>query len=275
MKKTNAKKKLLPAIGMLAISAAMLSSATFAWFTMNKDVTVTGLQTTAKAEEGLVIAAYTSNGTVAPAASAFAKNADAYNTNSAQTLLPTFTEDATKWYHQTSLKSNHGQIYAESTAIEVDNDSTNGDYYYELNKFQIKSYGAVSGSTAATQAVYVKDVQINNTDPARTAQDYDPALRVLIKTADNTLIFGQNGTETGTFNLLGVAANGTYTLVTENTTGAKIIDAASTTPTDVDIYMYYDGEDPACKSDNIADFTAMVVDVNFTTTAPAAPAAGG
>lgn len=43
-KKTSAKKKLLPAIGMLAISGAMLASSTFAWFTMNKSVEVTGMK---------------------------------------------------------------------------------------------------------------------------------------------------------------------------------------------------------------------------------------
>ena len=57
-------------------------------------------------------------------------------------------------------------------------------------------------------------------------------------------------------------------MTTENTAGAKIINAASTTPTDVEIYLYYDGEDPACKSDNIEEFSQMVVDVTFTTVAP-------
>ena len=55
MKKTNAKKKLLPAVGMLAISAAMLSSATFAWFTMNKEVTVTGMELRTKVGSNLLV----------------------------------------------------------------------------------------------------------------------------------------------------------------------------------------------------------------------------
>jgi len=37
-------KKLIPAIGMLAVSGMMLASSTYAWFTMNKTVTVTGMQ---------------------------------------------------------------------------------------------------------------------------------------------------------------------------------------------------------------------------------------
>ncbi len=55
-KKTSAKKKLLPAIGMLAISGAMLASSTYAWFTMNKEVTLTGMEVKATVGDSLLIA---------------------------------------------------------------------------------------------------------------------------------------------------------------------------------------------------------------------------
>ena len=55
--KTNnkARKKLIPAAAMLAVSAAMLTTATYAWFTMNKEVSVTGMEVKAHAEDGLLI----------------------------------------------------------------------------------------------------------------------------------------------------------------------------------------------------------------------------
>lgn len=43
-KKGNPMKKLVPAAGMLAISATMLATSTYAWFTMNKTVTVSGME---------------------------------------------------------------------------------------------------------------------------------------------------------------------------------------------------------------------------------------
>jgi hypothetical protein len=46
-KKNSAMKKLIPAIGMLAVSGMMLASSTYAWFTMNKTVEVTGIKMTA------------------------------------------------------------------------------------------------------------------------------------------------------------------------------------------------------------------------------------
>ena len=46
---TSAKKKLIPAVAMFTASAVMLSTATYAWFTMNKNAKVTGLNMTATA----------------------------------------------------------------------------------------------------------------------------------------------------------------------------------------------------------------------------------
>lgn len=53
-KKSNAR-KLIPAIGMLMTSAAMLTTSTYAWFTMNKEVSITGITLTASVPETLEI----------------------------------------------------------------------------------------------------------------------------------------------------------------------------------------------------------------------------
>ena len=54
--KNKALKRLIPAVAMLAMSATMLSTATYAWFTMNKEVKMTGLNMTATVGEGIEIA---------------------------------------------------------------------------------------------------------------------------------------------------------------------------------------------------------------------------
>lgn len=53
--KNSAKKKLVPAVAMLTTSAIMLSTATYAWFTMNKNVEVEGLSMSATAGDSLEI----------------------------------------------------------------------------------------------------------------------------------------------------------------------------------------------------------------------------
>lgn len=50
-----AMRKILPALCMLLVSAVMLGSSTFAWFSSNSSVTATGMQLTAEAAESLFI----------------------------------------------------------------------------------------------------------------------------------------------------------------------------------------------------------------------------
>lgn len=58
MKKTNKKnstaRKLLPAFAMLTVSAISLSSATYAWFSMNKEVSVTSMTIAAKSADAII-----------------------------------------------------------------------------------------------------------------------------------------------------------------------------------------------------------------------------
>lgn len=54
-KKGNSAKKLIPAAGMLAVSASMLATSTYAWFTMSREVEVKNIQMTATVPEDLQI----------------------------------------------------------------------------------------------------------------------------------------------------------------------------------------------------------------------------
>jgi hypothetical protein len=54
-KNPSARKKLLSAIAMLTVSAVTLSTATYAWFTMNKNVKVTGMEVKTKVSGNLLI----------------------------------------------------------------------------------------------------------------------------------------------------------------------------------------------------------------------------
>ena len=54
-KKGNNAKKILPAAGMLALSASMLATSTYAWFTMSREVEVKNIQMTATVPEDIQI----------------------------------------------------------------------------------------------------------------------------------------------------------------------------------------------------------------------------
>lgn len=54
-RKNSAKIRLISAIAMLSVSAVTLSTATYAWFTMNKEVTVTGMELKTKVGSNLLV----------------------------------------------------------------------------------------------------------------------------------------------------------------------------------------------------------------------------
>ena len=56
-------RKLVPAFAMLLVSATVLASTTFAWFSMNNKVTATGMEVTAKANTQYLIVGQTVDGT--------------------------------------------------------------------------------------------------------------------------------------------------------------------------------------------------------------------
>lgn len=67
-KNSSPAKKLIPAAGSLLISAAMLGTSTFAWFTMSREVEVKNIQMTATVPEDIQISLGTIGGTNATAA---------------------------------------------------------------------------------------------------------------------------------------------------------------------------------------------------------------
>lgn len=86
-KNTSAKKKLIPAVAMLTTSAVMLSTATYAWFTMSREVEVTGIKLTATTSQTIEISlgqATTSN-TLTHGVEATAPNSDDMWTHTAAT----------------------------------------------------------------------------------------------------------------------------------------------------------------------------------------------
>lgn len=168
MKKTNAKKKLLPAIGMLAISAAMLSSATFAWFTMNKEVTVTGMSLKAHSEEGLLI-----NEVKTANSPTWDDAAQAAETPTVFELRPTSTSDLATWWHANSKKSaDEAGVDAKTDTVSVGN---NGEIYTNLSNATdeaIIAAGSATGNTQAETHVFYTDASYGTAGSYQNGEGY-------------------------------------------------------------------------------------------------------
>lgn len=129
-KKNSATKKLLPAVGMLAISATMLATSTYAWFTMNKEVTLTGMEVKATVGDSLLIANST-KGTGHADENTFAKG-----TNFAITgmLQPVSTISAANdsYFYTYDAKAD-GSKASDTAQIAYTAVSTTGDNAYKVS----------------------------------------------------------------------------------------------------------------------------------------------
>jgi hypothetical protein len=140
-KKNSAKRKLIPAIAMLTTSAIMLSTATYAWFTMNKEVSVTNMQVQAKADQGLLIN---------EVSTANDSNWDALATTNQSTgikLHATSTAETNTWYAAYSLAKNDaaGATAASTRSANLAQGTGSENGYYTL--------GTSTGYTTATHTL--------------------------------------------------------------------------------------------------------------------------
>lgn len=304
MKKTNAKKKLLPAIGMLAISAAMLSSATFAWFTMNKTVQVTNMQVKAKADQGLLI-------------NEVADHTDANWDDEATTsqsegilLHATSTKDTKSWYVAYSTKANTAaaatantpsedltsdgystlgtspyttaveELISQSagasgktevTYVDKDGDSSYdaGEGYYVKYTYYLKSSGdAIALTTSgAGQSLNIEDVTVTGNTGAVTSQNLDKALRVAIVVNGKAYIYAPLYDTTSAAYYVNADANSFTPLskAVSQPTAMTQIPSVTTDGTPVYVYLYFEGEDPNLKTENASSaLDNLTVSFKFT-----------
>jgi hypothetical protein len=149
MKKTNTNKglkKLIPAAGMLMLSAAMLGTSTFAWFTMNKEVTVTGMELKAHSEEGLLI-----NEVKLATSGTWDDAAQAAGTPTTFELRPTSSYNLADWWHANSKKSaDEAGLDAKTDTVVVN--STTGAIYTSLSTATDQTIIGAEGATSGDKA---------------------------------------------------------------------------------------------------------------------------
>lgn len=309
-RKKSSMRKLVAAACMLGVSATMLSGATYAWFTMNREVSVTNMQVQATAEGGLLISETSGHGST----DQWDDVATANNLPTGVVLLPTSTTNSSAWYHAnsksandeagagaTSTSANLSGSYAtlsslshSDTAAVSGTNAANSIYYTDGNSNS--AYAAADDSAYYVQYTYwlktsnengitglalsdgaqslsIKNVTVTNNDNVSVA--LNKSLRVGVKINNRFYIFAPNydGTSatptdyyvfdgsSGTDNIqvTPLAANGVaYTDVT------SLNGITTESPLRADVFLWYEGEDENCKSENItATLDTLVVGLKF------------
>ena len=261
-KKSSTAKKLMPAFAMLAVSAMTLSSATYAWFSMNTSVQVSGMQIQAKNESGsLIIGAQTYDASTHAAETAptlatvqganltsvnlgnaaynytdsFAVKPCAHN---AQTTLNNFNSVANWSYKVADAPSSYAST-GGATAL-----TTFEDYviYYDLY------ITVASGSPAMSNLKCNATIQASG-----AANEVRNATRVLVASDSNAEEFYNAHTESGS-------------QVVAHTEGTNVLatSISSDSLVHVRVYLYIDGEDSTVYTNNITNLTSANVQLSFT-----------
>ena len=271
-------KKLIPAMCLLLVSAVLMGTSTFAWFTMNTTVSASGMQVNAVVPKSLVISDE-SNGS-------YSASHD-FEMGDAQSLYPVSTDDTENWYAPSTLLDNK----IDPTTGVADLNTTDGTRFQTLTNWD--ETGLLKESTnnvyAVNKTVYVKSavvdqqvyglyvssLTVNNTEiNASSLNDVSKALRIAVVTTDKTLFFAPTGYHSECKPIASISTNG----ATANSTSLTIAAPGSVngvlvandqaisgeTPMEINIFIWYEGQDKNANNTAALNVQNLTIEIEFT-----------
>lgn len=254
-------RKLIPALCMLLISAMLMGTSTYAWFSMNTTVTAGGMQVTASTSKNLVIS---TNSNV--------NNNEGVSMNSTfsgcKVLAPASVQ--TLAGSANFFKVSNGKITYSNGAME------NGATTVSVKPFTSGESGEVAKHTFYIRVdgsdsekfdkLYVKTITLSSSASAITK-----ALRVGVTCGSNGYIYAPAYTPDAYY---GVIKAGTKsdseklisdTAVTVTTAGSATatLGEVTTAYSTIDVYIWYEGQDPNCTSANSVNVEQITISIEF------------
>ena len=220
-KNTSAKKKLIPAVAMLTTSAVMLSTATYAWFTMSREVEVTGIKLTATTPQTIEVSLgkATAGATITSKTEATEPGDDEKLwSNKAATssvyasfgkLIPASSTDGTNLYYTTKAKENGKSVdITGANAFTQATENNNAGWTFQTAGASSETESNLTADTKGEgyyldipvwfRTTNVEDVKLGvdvtvtdpNADDDNTKGDLYKATRVAFLTSDKTTATG-------------------------------------------------------------------------------------
>jgi len=197
-------RKLLPALAMLLVAFVVMTTASYAWFTMNRSVSVTGMKVNVTAESNLLIA-NSSAGTSKAADSAFGTNVTISKTGG---IRPVSTVDGVNFYYTDDAKADGDAINDSYTLVS--GDQVGGLKAYMDYVFELK---AVNTETNPTQIVLTKLNLLYNNAPITAEKAFRVAIFIQAQAADGDA-----------YETIGAEADAIYTIAgAQNLTPGKAV----------------------------------------------------
>ena len=274
------RKQLFAAVAMVLVAAVALGSSTYAWFVASGTVKAEGMKVQAQSESGILIKELGNDemsfGTVATI------------TEAAKKLYPASTNDLSIWYHANSgnadetkykpgetnpttyLAGDYKLCNAQNTdksalADDLNNDNTNLKDYRLVKQFAIRS---ATSTAMSDSALAITKVEVTG---GNKSQNFNKAIRVGVKVtaggAANSAFYVYAPLNSGAFTLAAGYLGDTAGIVEKNAASSNKSDIltlnANTIPANdtglvVSIFVWYEGEDPECKTANLLNSTGGI-----------------
>ncbi len=247
-------RKLIPAVCMLLLAAVMAGTSTFAWFSMNTTVTAGTMAVSATAPTNLRICA-TDSANDSEWSGALSLTA------SLDTMVPVSCDNTNPALTFYKVKDNGDKIeynngaYKEDTTFET---ATEGKDYYTTSFF-IKAVGADASN------LKLSTITLN----AGGEKELDKALRVMAVCGENKFIYEPVTGAAATYNAVNSLNDGKPVLgndITVSNAESVLADKVTKDALRVTIYIWYEGQDPACRSSNTVDMAGTTFSLSFTVT---------
>lgn len=289
-------KKLIPALAMLLIAAVMLGASTYAWFSMNTRVTVTGLAVKTRVSSNLFVASTTMSATGHASESSF--NSYLNGGTEATLLEPVSTVDGLNFFY-TDAKTNVQADGAPRTATYTAYNTSKAAPTSE----QLTAFVNANGATGSVGYVdYVMELKAVNADATDAVSlkltkldlvynglpTSEKAFRVAVfmekhdgsaytAVSPETLpaassIFSESGATYFTSGSAVKTTSSVDSVLTQNSAVSVNVAAGATEYYKVVVRIWLEGEDSTCNNDTFASLTQnWVLDLAFEldTAAPA------
>ena len=239
-------KKLIPALIMLLISALLMSTATFAWFSMNKQVSADNMEITAKADNPFLL---------------IQANGKTGDWGTTATLTAAATD--LSLIHPTTINQS-GMVWEYATSTDPAQPQVN-------NATTVK---ALSGTESATGATVLANNTVNYVlQQALVLKVVDDGAQgenlrvsqVVFDTGTNSIAAsGRLLVVYGTSYQLFKMVNGTVTTAESGSSSALIATMTPGTSYTVDAFFYFDGTDTSAYTNNATDLTEVTAVITLT-----------
>ena len=256
-------RKLLPALSMLLISALLMGSSTFAWFSMNTTVSATGMKATAVAPSSLLIS-------VTNSTTGFGSTVELQNEKTmASSITPTYFNKDTvtgspdwtyNFYKLTDSASASVDQNGQLTGTHASAGFSDATTYTktEADHYQDEVWLKLEGKSVEAGKNYVLTFKANYT--AEVSQAIKNAMHILIvnKTDGNIVLDYDMGSDNTEENLSVNASAETKQNLTITASNGSTLDVKN-----LAIYYFLSGKDNDCKNTNISSDTNLSVTLTF------------